>query len=128
MLSGLRGRGEPQLEEIQTALSMEVKLAGPTFDVDSSRRPSEQLIIPTPAYWEFDVLPLRSGQRQIMLTSSCGLQLDESGRASGSVGPREAGWREVTPMSPAALWRAMAVANPDRRGGGRSCCRLARGP
>lgn len=75
MLSGLRGQGEPQVETIDTSLYMEVKLAGPTFDV-ISHSPSEQLIIPTPACWEFDVLPRRAGRRQITLHVSMRIEAD----------------------------------------------------
>jgi hypothetical protein len=81
MLSGLSGEGEPLFEEIPTSLYMEVKLAGPTFDV-ISHSPSEQLIIPTPACWEFDVLPYRAGRRQITLNVNMRIE------AEGIVGGR----------------------------------------
>jgi hypothetical protein len=66
LISGLRGQGEPQFEEIDTSLYMEVKLEGRTFEI-TVHSPAEQLIIPTPARWEFDVLPCRAGQRQLTL-------------------------------------------------------------
>lgn len=66
LVSELRGRGEPQFEEIQTSIYMEVKLSGLTFEV-IPHSPAEQLIIPEPARWEFDVLPCRAGRRQITL-------------------------------------------------------------
>ena len=81
MLSGLRGEGEPQFEEIPTSLYMEVKLTAPTFDI-TSHSPSEQLIIPTPACWEFDLLPNRAGQQQITLNVSMRIE------AEGIVGGR----------------------------------------
>lgn len=81
MLSGLRGQGEPQIEEIDTSVYMEAKLAGPTFEV-TSYSPSEQLIIPTPASWEFDVRPYRGGQRHITLSVSMRIE------AEGIVGGR----------------------------------------
>lgn len=86
MLSGLRGEGEPQFEEIPTSLYMEVKLAAPTFEV-IDHSPSEQLIIPTPACWEFDVLPTRAGQRQITLNVSMRIEAEgiKGGRRGVSV-------------------------------------------
>jgi hypothetical protein len=81
LLSGLRGSGEPQIEEIDTSLYMEVKLTGPTFEV-ISHSPAEQLIIPTPACWEFDVLPYRAGRREITLS------IDMRIEAGGIVGGR----------------------------------------
>jgi hypothetical protein len=64
LISGLRGQGEPAFEEISTSLYMEARLDGPTFEI-TPRSPAEQLIIPEPARWEFDVLPYRAGHRQI---------------------------------------------------------------
>lgn len=81
LLTGLRGQGEPQFEEIETSLYMEVKLSGPTFKV-TSHSPSKQLIIPTPACWEFDVMPYRAGRRQITLNVSMRIE------AEGIVGGR----------------------------------------
>jgi hypothetical protein len=64
LASELHDTGDAQFEEIQTSLYMEVKLSGPTFDI-TSHSPAEQLIIPEPARWEFDVLPCRAGPRRI---------------------------------------------------------------
>lgn len=81
LLSGLHGSGEPKIEEIETSLYMEAKLSGPTFEV-VSHSPAEQLIIPTPACWEFDVLPYRAGRREITLSISMRIE------AEGIVGGR----------------------------------------
>ena len=67
LISDLRGRGEPQFEEIDTSLYMGVKLSGSAFEI-TSQSPPEQLIIPTPARWDFDVLPCRSGHQTITLS------------------------------------------------------------
>lgn len=83
LISGLRGHGEPQFEEIDTTLYMGVKLAGPTFEV-ISHSPSEQLIIPKPAGWEFIVLPYRAGRRQITLSVS--MRIEAEGIAGGHRG------------------------------------------
>jgi hypothetical protein len=81
LLSGLHGSGDPKIEEIDTSLYMEVKLAGPTFEV-VCHSPTEQLIIPTPACWEFDVLPYRAEHRQITLNISMRIE------AEGIIGGR----------------------------------------
>jgi hypothetical protein len=83
MLSGLRAQDEPQFEEIDTSLYMEVKLAGSAFQV-ISYSPAEQLVIPAPACWEFDVTPLRSGQRQITL--SVAMRIEAEGIVAGRRG------------------------------------------
>jgi hypothetical protein len=84
LLSGLRGSGEPQIVEIDTSLYMEVKLAGPTFEV-VSYSPAEQLIIPTPACWEFDVLPYRAGRRR-QITLSVSMRIEAEGIVGGRRG------------------------------------------
>lgn len=87
MLTGLRGSGEPQFEEINTSLYMEVKLSGPSFEINS-QDPAEQLVIPDPARWDFDVLPCRSGKRQLTLHVNMRIE------AGGVVGGR----RSVTSL------------------------------
>ena len=79
----LRGRGEPQFEEIDTSLYMEVKLSGPAFDI-TSHSPPEQLIIPTPARWEFDVLPYRAGRQTLTLIVN--LRVETKGIVGGRRG------------------------------------------
>jgi hypothetical protein len=81
LISGLCGPGEPQFEEIDTTFYMEVKLTGSNFEI-SSHNPPEQLIIPTPARWEFDLLPCRAGRQAITLSVSMRVE------AKGIVGGR----------------------------------------
>lgn len=81
LLTGLRGTGEPQIEEIDTSLYMEVWLTGPAFGV-TCHSPAEQLVIPAPARWEFDVLPYRAGHQAITLHVSMRIE------AEGIVGGR----------------------------------------
>jgi hypothetical protein len=80
MLSGLRAQAVPQFEKIDTSLYMEVRLAGSAFEV-VSYSPAEQLVIPVPASWEFDVTPRRSGQRQITL--SVAMRIEAKGIVGG---------------------------------------------
>jgi hypothetical protein len=83
LVSDLHGRGEPQFKEIDTSLYMEVKLSGSAFEI-TSPSPPEQLIVPTPARWEFDVLPCRAG-RQTM-TLSVNLRIEAEGVVGGRRG------------------------------------------
>lgn len=77
LVTGLLGRGEPVIEQIEMSLYMEVKLSGPTFDINSDN-PPEQMVIPTPAHWEFDVTPCRAGNRTITLIVN--LRVEVEGR------------------------------------------------
>lgn len=81
LISGLHGRGEPQFEEIDTSLYMEVKLSGPSFEI-TSHSPPEQLVAPTLARWDFDVLPCRAGRQIITLIVNMRIE------AEGIVGGR----------------------------------------
>jgi hypothetical protein len=62
---GLRGRGQPRYEEIETSSLMTVELRGDAFQV-TSYSPPEQVVAPT-ARWEFDVRPIRAGQQTLTL-------------------------------------------------------------
>jgi hypothetical protein len=70
---GLRGRGAPQWEEIETSASMVVLLEGEAFQIKGYGT-SEQIVTKT-AKWEFDVLPLRSGMQTLTLCVSLHIAL-----------------------------------------------------
>lgn len=86
LITGVLGRGVPVVEPIDTSLYMEVKLSGPTFDIKSDSLP-EQMIIPTPARWKFDVTPYRAGNRTITLIVNLRVEAEGivGGRRSVSV-------------------------------------------
>jgi hypothetical protein len=65
LTSGLRGRGSPEVEQIDTSSSMGVELRGASFEVTSLSSP-EQLVAPI-ARWEFDVRPNRAGHQTLTL-------------------------------------------------------------
>jgi hypothetical protein len=65
LTSGLRGRGSPELQQIDTSPFMGVELRGASFEV-TSLSPLEQLVAPI-ARWEFDVRPNRAGQQTLTL-------------------------------------------------------------
>jgi len=83
LLAEMRGNGEPQSEEIDTSLYMEVTLSGQAFEI-KSQGPAEQLIIPEPAHWEFDVLPRRAGHQQ--LTIHVNMRIEAEGIRGGRRG------------------------------------------
>ena len=65
LVAGLRGRGEPQFEQISTSSVMSVELSGPSFEV-ISYGPAEQ-VVPKIARWEFNVRPYRAGHQTLTL-------------------------------------------------------------
>jgi hypothetical protein len=68
LAAGLRGRGEPQFEGIDTSPLMGVELRGAAFEV-TSLSPVEQLVAPI-ARWEFDVRPCQAGHQKLILCVS----------------------------------------------------------
>jgi hypothetical protein len=69
LIKELHSEGEPRFEEIPTSLYMEAMLSGAAFEI-ITHDPPEQIIIPTPAAWHFDVLPYRSGTQYLTLDVS----------------------------------------------------------
>jgi hypothetical protein len=67
LAAGLRGRGEPQFEEVDTSPFMGVELQGDVevFEITPFSKP-EQLVAPL-ARWEFDVRPRQAGQHDLTL-------------------------------------------------------------
>jgi hypothetical protein len=68
LAAGLRGRGEPQFEEVNTSPFMGVELKGTAFEI-TPFSPLEQLVAPL-ARWEFDVTPHRAGHQTLALCIS----------------------------------------------------------
>jgi serine/threonine protein kinase len=81
LAAGLRGRGEPQFEEVDTSPFMGVELKGTAFEI-TSFSPLEQLVAPL-ARWEFDVTPCRAGHQTLTLCVSLRVDLINSGLTSG---------------------------------------------
>ncbi len=81
LTTGLRGRGEPQFEEISTSLYMGVELLGAAFEV-TSFSPAEQLVAHL-ARWEFDVTPYRAGHQSLTLCIS--LRIDSPEITGGRI-------------------------------------------
>ena len=65
LTAGFRGRGLPEVLQVDAAPVMGVELRGSSFQIDALS-PVEQLVVPL-ARWEFDVTPLRSGSQTLTL-------------------------------------------------------------
>jgi hypothetical protein len=65
LTSGFRGRGLPEVLQVDAAPLMGVELRGSSFKIEPLS-PPEQLVVPL-ARWEFDVTPLRSGSQTLAL-------------------------------------------------------------
>jgi hypothetical protein len=81
LAAGLRGRGEPQFEEVDTSPFMGVELKGAAFEI-TPFSPLEQLVAPL-ARWEFDVTPSRAGHQTLTLCISLRVDVINSGLTSG---------------------------------------------
>jgi hypothetical protein len=81
LAAGLRGRGEPQFEGVDTSSFMGVELKGASFEI-TPFSPLEQLVAPL-ARWEFDVVPCRAGQQTLTLCVSLRIDPVDSAWTSG---------------------------------------------
>jgi Hsp70 protein len=77
---GLRGRGDPVVEEIRTSQFMGVQLLGRAFYIDELS-PREQLV-PSMARWEFNVTPKRAGNQVLIL---CATMMIQTPRGDGLI-------------------------------------------
>ena len=68
LTAGFRGRGLPEVLQVDAAPVMGVELRGSSFQIDVLS-PAEQLVVPL-ARWEFDVTALRSGSQTLTLCVS----------------------------------------------------------
>ncbi len=68
LTAGFRGRGLPEVLQVDAAPVMGVELRGSSFQIDALS-PVEQLVVPL-ARWEYDVTPLRSGSQTLTLCVS----------------------------------------------------------
>jgi hypothetical protein len=66
LTAGFRGRGLPEVVEVDTAPLMGVELRGPAFAIEALSSTAEQLVVPL-ARWEFDVTPLKPGSHTLTL-------------------------------------------------------------
>jgi hypothetical protein len=70
LLEGLRGHGEPRMEEIPTAPLMAVTLRGDGFRITSYSDEEQGVSKDAPTKWEFDIRAEKRGQQRLVLSVS----------------------------------------------------------
>lgn len=87
----LKGKGIPRVNEIIVGAVMKVKLSGDTFKIEPLSE--EEQLISSSGYtqWEWDVTPLKSGNRLIHLSVSVSIYLDKYGEKTKSLPVLERG-------------------------------------
>ena len=70
LLEHLRGRGEPQLEEIPTAPLMAVTLKGDGFQITAYSHEEQIVTQEGVTTWEFDIRALKRGQQRLVMCVS----------------------------------------------------------
>lgn len=82
LLDGLRGRGEAQFKEIDTAHFMSVELKGDAFAITPYSM-TEQIVAET-ARWEFAVVPTRSGTQTLIVVASVRMAVSRLEKLGGA--------------------------------------------
>jgi len=75
----LKGRGFPKVEEIIVGTVMKVKLSGDDFRIESHSEEEQYIHSAGYTQWEWDVTPLKSGNRVIRLSVAVSVYLDKFG-------------------------------------------------
>lgn len=70
LTEGLKGSGAPIIDDISVSKYMVVKLTGENFRVTSLCNDEQIVSANEPAEWDFDVLPLKSGNQDLHLSVS----------------------------------------------------------
>jgi len=70
LLKHLRGRGEPQLEEIQTTSLMAITLKSDGFQITAYSDEEQVLTRNDVTTWEFDIQAIKSGPQRLVLCAS----------------------------------------------------------
>jgi hypothetical protein len=81
LTTGFRGRGLPEVLQVDAAPVMGVELRGSSFQIEALS-PAEQLVVPL-ARWEFDVTALRSGSQTLTLCVS--IRIDSPFATGGKI-------------------------------------------
>jgi len=68
LLNGLRGRGVPNVENISVSSSMKATLSGDDFNVAELSEPVQRVLSAGFTQWEWDVTPLRAGEKTLYLS------------------------------------------------------------
>ncbi len=81
----LKGRGVPQIEQIRVSTVMTAKLSGDDFSINSLSDEQQAVFDSGYAQWEFDVTPLKAGQKILQLSISASFDMDEFGEKKKSL-------------------------------------------
>ena len=68
LTSGLKGRGEPRVEEMQVGPFMSARLTGRAFDIIPLSEGDQLVLFDGFTQWEWDVVPLKSGRQTLLLS------------------------------------------------------------
>jgi len=77
LTEGLRGRGEPQIVNIEIGEVMEVQLRGEHFRIEELSPRRQMMTESHVARWDFSVTPLKAGQRFLILTACVMVKLPD---------------------------------------------------
>ena len=82
---GLKGRGVPQIEEIRVSTVMTAKLTGDDFTINCLSDTEQAVFDSEYTQWEFDVTPIKAGQKFLQLSISASFNTDEFGEKKRSL-------------------------------------------
>ncbi len=77
LTAGLRGRGEPQIEEIEVGTFMKVRLTGDNFDVKAFSHEEQVVTGNGFTQWDYEVTPLKSGVQMLLLTVTVRIKIPD---------------------------------------------------
>lgn len=75
LTEGIRGRGEPQVEEIRVGTFMKCQLMGKNFDIQLLTDEDQPVVGEGYAYWLWDAVPLKSGIQTLKLVVAVRIKL-----------------------------------------------------
>jgi len=81
----LKGRGFPQVDKILVGTEMNVELSSDTFKIDPLSKNVQFINSSGYTQWEWDVTPLKSGNRLIHLSVAIIIYLDKYGEKTKSL-------------------------------------------
>ncbi len=84
LIRGLKGKGIPQIDDIEVSSSMTVKLSGDTFKISLKSEEEQPLLSSGYTQWEWDVTPQKAGSRKLQLSVSASIYTDQFGEKKKS--------------------------------------------
>lgn len=78
LLEGLKKRGTPQIEEIRAGTFIKASLTGDFFDIKAINEEKQPLTSEKFTQWEWDVVPLESGTRLLLIKATIKIEISGS--------------------------------------------------